>query len=315
MSFRQAMAVTKDNYIRKPHPHERESLYKIWQSCFSIEDMELFFAYFYDPEMCSVAVIDDVPVAMGFLIPVGNLIDSTRRKHPCAHIYALATLPMFRGRGFASAIVEQLVNVGVSLGYTAIALRPSEDGLFEYYRQSSPFCDWFYCFERFYERKDIVTSVCNGEAAKSVVEISKISAKKYADLRKDMLGKCLPDDYTYIEMSTYALRYQEEICTIYGGGLYRAKLNGDIALLTVELHPDKIVRIKEMLAPEDCKNDILTIISQIYPAYQYMVRTPVCDTQNTSDVKNFAMLAVLPGVTDIITSAENFAPWCGLAFD
>ena len=307
------MVIITDINIRIPHPHELEGLKKIWQSCFSAEDMILFFSYFYNPELCRVAIYDNKPVAMGFLIPVGNLIDSTRRNHPCAHIYALATLPMFRGRGFASAIVEQLINAGVSFGYAAIALRPSEDSLFEYYKNNSPFCDWFYYVERFYERNDITPSVCSG--IKNAVEISKISAEKYADLRKIMLEKYLPDGSCYIEMSAHALRYQEEICAIYGGGLYQAKLNGGFALLTVELHPDKIVRVKEMLTPADYENNILSGISRIYPAKQYMLRTPVCDIANAADVKKFAMLSILPGITDIITSADNSAPWCGLAFD
>ena len=301
--------------VRIPRPHELEDLQKIWQSSFSADDKKLFFTFFYNPELCRVVISDNTPVAMGFLIPVGDLIDSTGRKHPCAFIYALATLPEFRDRGFASAIVKHLTDAGVSAGYTAIALCPSEDSLFEYYTNNSPFCDWFYCIERFYERNDIAPTVCGAGTIKNALEISKVSAEKYADLRTEILRKYMPDGSCYIEMSAFALRYQEEICAIYGGGLYHAKLNGDIALLTVELHPDKIVRIKELLCPAEHKRDIISAISQIYPARQYMVRTPVRDVQNTASVKKFAMLSTLPGVTDIITPPESSAPWCGLAFD
>ena len=313
------MAITKENYIRKPRPHERENLYKIWQSCFSVEDMELFFTYFYNPEMCRVAVIDDVPVAMGFLIPVGNLIDSTGQKHPCAHIYAMATLPEFRGEGFASAIVKQLVKIGLSHGYTAIALRPAEESLFEYYSKNSPFSEWFYYVERIYGHNNINSIDFPIKDIENNVEISKISAEKYSELRNDLLRDYVPGGFCYIEMSAFALGYQEKICAIYGGGLYLAKYDGGIALLTVELHSDKTVVIKELLTSSDQKNNIISAISRIHPARLYIARTPVCDIKNADDtenVKKFALLAAFPDSTnDTITRAEGSAPWCGLAFD
>jgi GNAT superfamily N-acetyltransferase len=311
--------------IRIPRPHELEDLRKIWQSSFSVDDKRLFFTFFYNPELCRVVIIDNTPVAMGFLVPVGNLKDSTGQAHPCAFIYALATLPEFRDRGFASAVVKHLTDAGVSAGYTAIALCPSEDSLFEYYTNNSPFCDWFYCIERFYEPVDIAPTIRGAKAIKNAVEssgtirntveISKISAEKYADLQAEILRKYMPDGSCYIEMSAFALRYQEKLCAVYGGGLYHAKLNGDIALLTVELHPDKTVRIKELLCPAEHERDIISAISQIYPARRYMARTPVRDARDTASVKKFAMLSASLGVGDIITPPESSAPWCGLAFD
>ena len=325
-NFKEGMVIIAAINIRMPLPHELENLHKIWRSCFSDEDKSLFFSFFYKPELCKVVICDDAPVAMGFLIPVGNLVDSLRQKHPCAFVYALATLPQFRGRGFACGIVEALIREGVSRGYTAIALRPSEDSLFEYYNKNSPFREWFYCAESLFDFTDIGIAGSRpkqtGKTPASV-ELCKISAEKYADLRNDILREHMPNGSCYVEMSAHALRYQEKICKIYGGGLYCAKLSGGFAgggfaVAAVELHSDNVVTIKELLAPANPvsgKAGIISAISQIFPARQYITRCPVVDFQNSAASKRFAMLAALPGITDAGPLSQTSAPWCGLAFD
>ena len=320
--MKEGIIIIADINILKPHPTERGDLYRIWQSSFSVDDMELFFTYFYDCELCRVAVVDDKPVAMGFLIPVGNLIDSTGRKHPCAHIYAIATLPEFQGKGLASAIVKQLIKVGMSGGYTAIALRPAEESLFKYYDNNSPFCDWFYYIERCYDFDNINSADFPNCDSTNNIEISRISAERYTEMRNILLRDNMPGGFSYVELSAFALGYQEKICDIFGGALYLAEYEDGFALLTVELQPDETVQIKEFLSSADykeLKDNIISVISKIHPARKYITRAPVYDIKITAGadcIKKFAMLAALPGgITDINTPAETSAPWCGLAFD
>jgi predicted GNAT family N-acyltransferase len=61
-----------------------------------------------------VAFIGNAPVATGRLTPP--------RDHRSAYLSWIATLPDFRGRGFASAIVERLLAIADERGYGALQL-------------------------------------------------------------------------------------------------------------------------------------------------------------------------------------------------
>ena len=288
--------------IRSPIAEELPFLYEIWDSSFSQDDKELFFKSYFKPDMCKIAICDGKPVCAGYLIHVGDYISgvSDTQEYPCAHIYAVATIPMYRGRGFGSAVVNELIKAGHSMGFSAIALRPAADELFEYYNNRSSFREWFYVNERHLSELPYTTNETS--------EIKQISDEEYADLRSNLLS-----GIPHIRLNSHALAYQNNLCKLYGGGFFSAKTPDGYACAIVEIQHDGVVYIKELLSPAH-EQAVISAFAKTFPSKEYIVRTPITQAEAATDKTRFAMLAVTDDFPAHSVST-NPLPWCGLAFD
>ena len=115
----------------------RESDYpqvlKIWQTCFG--DEEGYVRFFWEncfPVCRGLCLEEGGEVAsMLFLLPGG-----LRRKKvllAAEYVYAVATLPEFRGRGYAAALAREAERIARGEGKSALCLRPADEGLYGYY--------------------------------------------------------------------------------------------------------------------------------------------------------------------------------------
>ena len=68
-------------------------------------------------------------VAMLNIVPIDTDYGST------AYLYAIATAPDFRGRGYAGALIKQAIDIARAREYKAVMLIPSEPSLVEYYKR------------------------------------------------------------------------------------------------------------------------------------------------------------------------------------
>lgn len=332
---------------RQPDAGDMPALRHIWKTVFAGDDDEVFFDMLYDPGMCVAAWHGGALAAAGYLLPTGRFVCGGN-SYPCAMIYAVATLPGYRGLGFGSAITRSLISLGRAAGYPAIVLRPATDSLFEYYSKRTEMKDWFYAVERRFEKPPGATSTPasgyeNRWAEKEGVEPSqasipkrghgtgpgKIGVKEYIRLRESLLGG-LP----HIEPDQLIVEYQGLLCRKYGGGLYKAETPGGTSCAVVEPDRDGTVWIKELLAPGGGEDDALAAILSAFPAKSYIVRTPArlndsgpqlaAQPQDssafrvphsaTSGFARFGMLAA-PRALFSSENAEKAAPWYGLALD
>jgi len=164
--------------IRKPLTDEKPALREIWRRVFATEDEKLFFSYHYSPDASLVADHAGVPVASGYVFPVGSFAGAGKPA-PCAMIYAVATLPEHRSRGYGAAIVRELISAAQAAGYPAVILRPSEDSLFEYYNERSELRDMFYISEKRYQ---------SAPAGAVGIKPTPATADEYSKLRKALLS-------------------------------------------------------------------------------------------------------------------------------
>ena len=324
------MVKSMDTTIRKPLIDETDALLHIWKTVFDDGGESTFFDYYYDPELCLVSSVGDVPVAAGYLIPTGNLIHN-EISFPCAMIYGVATLPEFRNLGFAAAIVRKLTCDGFEAGFPVIALCPSGDSMFEFYSSHTEFRDWFYIQEHRY---------CTASESPPVSQLVEMPPGDYGRLRETFLS-----DIPHIEPDIRALSYQKSLCGEFGGGLFQIDTSGGISCATIERQNDGAVWVKELLTPGGVTSDILQTIASGFPAEEYIVRTPsrfcnsqfiicnskMCGSPQTDQKNNilfnhfdgkdveckiqrFGMLAStvnLPGKL----SSNSAHPWFGFAFD
>ena len=296
-----------DGIIRSPVSEELSFLHEIWDSSFSQDDKELFFKSYFKPDMCKIAICDGKPVCAGYLIHIGDYVPgiSGAQEYPCAHIYAVATIPMYRGKGFGSAVVNELIKAGHSMGFSAIALRPAADKLFEYYNKRSSFQVWFYVNERHFSDISPTTSETS--------DIKQISDVEYADLRSNLLS-----GMPHIKLNPHALAYQDNLCKLYGGGFFSLKTPDGNACAIVEVQHDGVVHVKELLAPSH-EQSVISALAKTFPSKEYIVRTPVSQAEVATEAApanktRFAMLAVTDDFTGR-SAPTNPLPWCGPAFD
>ena len=295
--------------LRLARLSDRKALQDIWRAVFGDTDDEIdtFLKFYFDPQMTVIATSDGIPAAIGFILPSGHFCDSGGSV-PCGMIYAVATLPEFRGRGIGASIVRELISIGRSAGIGAIVLHPAEDSLFEYYSDRSGLKTWFYMSERKYTRSP--------PGAKAI-GLTPVADNEYRAVREKLLS-----GIPHIEFDSRALSYQAELCHRCGGGLFSAETSYGPACAIVEIETGGAVLIKELLAPDKSAEDIVSAIISKYPASEYRVRSPAGFDSRGSEARRFGMLMLSSEkrVAPIATEnppypPETVLPWYGPAFD
>jgi len=290
---------------RIPRTGEIPLLQNIWSTVFGNVGIKSFFRHFSDLEFCIIAEIEGSPAAMGYLVDAGDIICNTE-VFRCAMIYSVATLPEYRGRGLGTAVVNRLLNLACEHGYSAVALCPSDDELFDYYGARTQFRDWFYVNEQVLTEASFRSDANMGDTT----QLMEISTSEYKDLRERLL-----EGVIYIKQDLNALEYQSVLCRELGGGLFKF---GE-ACATIERQPSGSIWIKELLTPDLKHTDIISdpnisdfILSVIhmFPSHEHILRCP----SQSGMWRRFGMLASSGELIDSFT-ASDFTPWYGLAFD
>ena len=111
----------------------RESDYtlilKIWQACFG--DEESYIRFFWEEGLPKCRGLLCEEASMLFMLP-GALAYKEERL-PAEYVYAVATLPAYRGRGFASELTKYAAHIAKQEGKAALCLRPGSESLYGYY--------------------------------------------------------------------------------------------------------------------------------------------------------------------------------------
>jgi len=290
---------------RQTYPDEIPVLQSIWEAAFGDTGKAAFFSHYYTPELSACVECDGVPVAAGYLLASGDLINGIKPV-PSAMIYGVSTVPSHRGKGFGSAIVRELIGLARKYGYPAVVLCPSDDSLFEYYSNRSGLRDWFFIDEQRYQAPDTPESYSH--------VLTGISSDEYCLIREAIL-----EGTPHLRHDTRVFEYQSMLCDELGGGLY--KYGSSCAV--IERQQDDIMLVKEILTPFNDSFEakiMLSAISVAFPAVDYFVRTPASSADLLSSessqtgIRRFGMLYLVNGDTENATNSD-ILPWYGMAFD
>jgi len=299
--------VQSDYKIRNPRLDEVPELQNIWNHVFGNIGIDAFFLNFFNTEMCIIAEYNNKPVAMGYLVPFGEIINGFD-SISCMMTYSIATLPDHRGKGLGAAIVNKLIDTAFK-NNLPVVLCPSDDSLFDYYNSRSGFIDWFYANECVYK---------NISPYSDPIIPVEISIDEYISMRENLLNKVV-----HIKHDFQTLQYQVDLCGLLGGGLYKI---GD-ACAVIECQANGAVWIKELLIKHLLKtenksdfpvsdpaliNEIIASIAYLFPAEEYLIRYP--SYLNTG--RRFGMIKHPVDLCESdLNSGNGFAPWYGMAFD
>lgn len=122
-----------------------EELKKLWHTVFGDDYVIInkFFDTFYSRELCAVKHLNGRLCAAAYVLPVGELICDNKREK-CAHIYAVAVYPEYRGRGYGIEVTKKAAELAIKAGYTAVVLHPADEGLFGFYEKHCGFHTAFF---------------------------------------------------------------------------------------------------------------------------------------------------------------------------
>lgn len=231
------------------HPEiNKKDIINVWKTCFG--DSEEVISYYIDNRMTKenmLGVFGD-----GRLISMSCFLDCTyhleNEKTAARYVYAVATLPDYRGRGLASNLIKQ----GKSLWNEPLILSPADEGLYSCYEKMG--------FERrFFEKKEIFdTDSGNGENLFDDKEyiLEDVSAKEYKKLR-DEAFLC----EGYVEWSEEAVSFALSFYCFTGG--HAAKIRPENAVILYDIMGDELCVTETTLKGEKKKEVLIALCRQL----------------------------------------------------
>ena len=297
--------------VRLSQSGDEQQLKILWKTVFGDEDalIELFFEFYHQPEAAAVLDLDGTVVSMAHMLPMGKLVLPDGEKLPCCAVYALATQPEYRGRGYAAQVTKAAVTHCAGAGYEANVICPSDDTLFGYYHRQAGYADFFYVTETVLRTEDLPSV-----EPKWGVDI--ISQPEYSWERERFLN-----GRVHIELDDRAVSHQKRLCRETGGDLFALHFGGEyVAVAAAERVGDERVVVKELLFDENDPQtavraaDAAALLASVLPADQYTLRMPAGREESPGNVRRFAMMMPVKGRPEL-TAMSGRPAWYGFAFD
>lgn len=248
-------------FFRLAEQNMREELILLWRTCFedTAAGVSCFFDHWFLPENCAVCMQDGRIASALYMLP--TVLTENGAEVKAHYIYAAATLPPFRGKGYMSGLLAY-VNEQVSpqKGQKYSVLLPAQESLYAYYRKEG-YVNFFQTRFVTLDRNVLKEYAKKGFSLKSDLKPDAMHTIRSKMLAK-MEGAVLWDDS--------AIAYACEVNRIYGGKMIYSK--GGYALCREE---QNVAEIMEMMVEEP---DFYNLMSNLYNeihANQYRFRLPV----------------------------------------
>ncbi len=129
---------------RKARENDRDALMSLWMQAFegdTANDIALFFDTFDHTQTAFVLCEGERVFSMLFLLPI--TIEDATRHVPAGYVYAGATHPDARGKGYYRRLLDYVGETAKQEGIEALVLRPATDMLAESYRRMGFSCELF----------------------------------------------------------------------------------------------------------------------------------------------------------------------------
>jgi GNAT superfamily N-acetyltransferase len=212
---------------------DRDDIINIWEKCFGDEKeyIEMYLDNRFETENMLVIHEDGRPVSMASFLPVEIFINGEYIS--AKYVYAVATLPEYRNKGYASKILKYAADKYKM----PLILQPESEELVKYYEnigyvtgfKDSP--SWIHAYRP-----------C--ELTDTMFEISDISAKKYMEIRDRHF-----EENGYVKWDEKAIEYairENEYCNGKTIHLMKTLKNGDITEDIMMYRIDDNGRLKVM---------------------------------------------------------------------
>ncbi len=239
---------------------------KIWKLCFGDDDayIDFYFASRYREDNILLMLLNEKIVSMLTIIPV-EVVTADGRTFPSAMLYAVATHPEYRGRGFASRLMDFCDRYLKQNRMEMSVIVPAEERLFDFYGKQG-YKKGFYIREISVDAGSIA-GITGGTASRPFMMPA--SPREYNIRRNSQLKGCL-----YVAYRDEDIAYQKKLSMRTGADIYTIDMEGIYGCAAVERMDHDRVLIKELLAPEHLVLQCLEQIAKRLPAAEYVLRLP-----------------------------------------
>ena len=224
-----------------------------------------------------VLLEDGVVYTMVALFPVALALPGGR-KASSAYIYALATHPDARKKGFGRYILSYVDFYLKERGADCVTIVPAEVSLHKFFGTTG----FSECFST--RKVELLRSMVGVPAAGDTLE--RVDPETYNRLREELLAETL-----HVVYSDSLVAYQEGLSHMANGALFRLRVAGSEGLACTEYLDDDTVMVKELLIPQPGMAGAAALIGAEMPAVRYHLRTPpFWDGVSGSYLQAFAMV-------------------------
>jgi len=276
-------------------------LRELWKLAFGDEGayIDHFFEQYYTPER--VLVLEE----NGAVQAMTAWFKTTLKQPDCtewkgAYLYAVATHPDCRGRGFAGQL---LAYAGEYLrweqGVDCLTTVPARPDLHPFFGKNG-FQECFVLAERPLEGEQLPLS-----GPETILR--PVAPQEYGALREQLLAE-LP----HVSYGPAALDYQAGCCRMSGGGLYRGDTAAGPVCLCAEGAGDGLMVLKEFLGSPAAVRLAQGDLPRAVPARRWLVREP--SAPGRGEEREFAMVKWLTAEVPPEWKGMRRA-YLGLAFD
>ncbi|WP_297721877.1 GNAT family N-acetyltransferase [Intestinimonas sp.] len=264
--------------IRPARPEEIPRQKELWKLAFGDDDAYIDYFYAHSEESQVLLLLENGVVwtmvalfPMTVTLPQGETLSS-------AYIYALATHPDARKKGFGRFILNYVDYYLQESGKDCVTIVPAEPSLYRYFATTGfePTCST----RKVELLQGMVDPPADGD------RIAPVSPADYAALRERLLAGSFR--VTYGES---LLAYQQGLSRMEGGDLFRLTVAGKEGLAAAEYLDEDTVLVKELLLPPAAQAGGAALLADRMPARRYHLRTPpFWDGLAGSYLQSFAMV-------------------------
>ena len=250
--------------IRPARPEEILAQKALWKAAFGDEDR--YIDWFYD--CCGslghmLLLFEDGRLAsMVSLLPHGLTLPGGGTAEGW-YVYALATDPAARSKGYGRQLLRAADEYLAGLGADCVTVVPAEASLFKFFGTVG--------FAPAFTHREV--ELLRGEAAPAAPgdRAEPVAPADYNALRERLLSGV--PSVTYGET---LVRYQQGMGERSGGGLYRVWAGGAEGCAAVEYTDADSVLFKELLISPEQMPRALAVFAETLPGCRCFVRTPAC---------------------------------------
>lgn len=248
--------------IRPPRPEEVQAQKDLWNAVFQEDPRctDWFYAHFYRPEDMVLLLENGELATMMAVLPQTMTLPGGGTAS-AGYFFSLCTWPRFRGRGFSRHIILYVSQMLKDRGVDCAIGVPGQPSLFHHYMTMDRL-PTFYIRSAEVEGREL-PAVVPGDLAEPA------EPEAYNAIR-DRLLEGIPA----VHYPTDQIRYQEGLCRLLGGGLFRLQVDGREGCAMAEYEGDGHVLIKELLLPPELILRGVAALAARCPGLRYQVRTP-----------------------------------------
>lgn len=286
--------------MRPSKPEELSRQRELWKLAFGDSDgyIDLFYQTAAGPEDVLVLLEDGVVYSM-LALPAVELTLPDGDTASSAYVYALATDPAARGRGYGRMLLRYVDFYLRERGVDCVTVVPAEESLHKFFAS----VDFAECFTASWT--DLPAGEIGAPAPGDAIEAADAAA--YDALRERLLEGAF-----HVRYGGGLLAFQAGVSRLSGAGLYRLRVDGREGCAAAEYDGSRLI-LKELLLPPGLQGRGLALVKERLPAGTYQARGPYSASE-LGEARSFGMLKWLNAVFGLKWRGAGDG-YLGLAFD